>query len=411
MSEQLENQLQRNDDAAVDEEIRLLDLLIVLAQHKKLVIGGPIVMGLVALIYSLLMVPIFTSVAKIMPPQQQQSSGVAAMLGQLGSFAGAAGGLGIKSPNDLYVGLLESRTVADSLITRLKLKERYDKETMDETRKELAANSVIAAGKKDGFITIATNDKDAQFAADLANAYVDELAKLTQAMALTEASQRRLFFEKQLKEARDQLATAEIALRKTQERTGLIQPEAQVQAIINNAAQVKGAIAAKEVQLNAMRTFATGQNPELLRTQEELRGLQMQLVKLEKNQSSRDADFMVPTGKIPEVGVEYVRSMRNVKYYETIFELLAKQFELAKIDESKESSLIQLLDKALAAERKSKPNRVFITLIGVVVGGMLGVLFAFMRAAYLASRRNPANSTRWKQVSVAWKRTPHKSAV
>ena len=300
--------------------------------------------------------------------------------------------------------MLESRTVADNLITRLKLKERYEKETMDDTRKELAANRVIAAGKKDGFITIAANDKDAQFAADLANAYVDELAKLTQSMALTESSQRRLFFEKQLQESRDQLANAEIALRKTQERTGLIQPEAQVQAIINNAAQVKGAIAAKEVELNAMRTFAAGRNPDLLRTQEELRGLQQQLAKLEKNQPSKNGDFMVPTGKIPEVGVEYVRSMRNVKYYETIFELLAKQFELAKIDEAKESSLIQLLDKALPAERKSKPNRVFITLAGAFVGGILGVLFAFMRAAYSASRRNPESSTRWKQVSMAWNR-------
>lgn len=412
MSEQLETVLQRNDGAAEEEEIHLLDLLVVLARQKTLVIGAPIAAGILALAISLFITPTFTSQAKIMPPQQQQSSGMAAMLGQLGGLAGVAGGLGgIKSPNDLYVGLLESRTVADNLIARFKLKERYEKKTMDDTRKELAARSVIAAGKKDGFITIAANDKDAQFAADLANAYVDELAKLTQSMALTEASQRRLFFEKQLKEARDQLADAEIALRKTQERTGLIQPEAQVQAIILNAAQVKGAIAAKEVQLNAMRTFAAGQNPDLLRTQEELRGLQLQLAKLEKNQASSDGDFMVPTGKIPAAGVEYVRGMRNVKYYETIFELLAKQFELAKIDEAKDSSLIQLLDKALPAERKSKPNRVFMTLIGILAGGVLGILLAFVRAAYRASRRNPASSHRWQQISMAWKKPSHKPTV
>lgn len=412
MFEQPVDKVQRIDGAEADEEIHLLDLLVVLARQKKLVIGVPIAAGLIALAVSLFITPVFTSVAKIMPPQQQQSSGMAAMLGQLGGLAGAAGGLaGIKSPNDLYVGLLESRTVADSLIIRFKLKERYEMKTMDDTRKELTANSVIATGKKDGFITIAANDKDPQFAADLANAYVDELAKLTQSMALTEASQRRLFFEKQLKEARDQLADAEIALRRTQERTGLIQPEAQVQAIITNAAQVKGAIAAKEVQLNAMRTFAAGQNPDLLRTQEELRGLQVQLAKLEKDRPSKDGDFMVPTGKIPEAGVDYVRSVRNVKYYETIFELLAKQFELAKIDEAKDSSLIQLLDKALPAERKSKPHRVFITLAAVVAGGVLGVVLAFMRAAYSASRRNPESSKRWQQVSMAWKMTPPKKAL
>lgn len=409
MSEQMESILQRNGAAPVDEKIHLLDLLTVLAQQKKLVIGAPIVMGTLALVASLLITPIFTSVAKIMPPQQQQSSGMAAMLGQLGGLAGAAGGLGgLKSPGDLYVGLLESRTVADNLITRFKLKERYQKQTMDDTRSELAANSVIATGKKNGFITIAANDKDPQFAADLANAYFDELAKLTQSMALTEAAQRRLFFEKQLKEARDQLANAEIALRKTQEKTGLIQPEAQVQAIINNAAEVKGAIAAKEVQLKAMRTFAAVQNPELLRTQEELRGLQMQLAKLERNQASKEGDFMVPTGKIPEAGVEYVRSMRNVKYYETIFELLAKQFELAKIDEAKESSQIQLLDKAIPAERKSKPKRALIVLSGFLAGGVLGIFLAFMRMAYRGSRQDPHSGQRWQQLSVAWMRPSNK---
>lgn len=411
MPEQLERELQKKSDVPVDDEIHLLDLLLILAQQKKLVIGTPIVTGILALVVSMFIPPSFTSVAKIMPPQQQQNSGMAAMLGQLGGLAGAAGGLGVKSPTDLYVGLLESRTVADNLIARFKLKERYEKKTMDDTRKELSANSVIAAGKKDGFITIAISDSDPQFAANLANAYFDELAKLTQSMALTEASQRRLFFEKQLKETRDQLADAEIALRTTQEKTGLIQPEAQVQAIIVNAAQVKGAIAAKEVQLNSMRTFAAGQNPDLLRTQEELRGLQMQLAKLEKNQLSKDGDFMVPTGKIPAAGVEYVRSVRNVKYYETIFELLAKQFELAKIDEAKDSSLIQLLDKALPAERRSKPKRVFITLAGAFSGALLGLVLAFLRAAYSASRRNPESGKRWQQVSMAWKRSPRKEAV
>lgn len=399
MSEQLENNTRPNDDVNEDDEIHPLDLLIVLARHKKLVIGMPIATGLLAIMVSLLMTPIFSSTATIMPPQQQQSSGIAAMLGSLGGLAGAVGG---GTPNDFYVALLESRKVADNLIDRFKLKERYEKTTMDDTRQALASNSQIVDGKN-GFISINTNDKDPQFAADLANAYVDELAKLTQTMALTESSQRRLFFEKQLGEAKEQLANAEVALRKTQEKTGMIQPDAQVQAIISSVAQLKGTIAAKEVQLNAMRTFAAGQNPDLLRTQEELRGLQSQLVKLEKNHPSIEGDFMVPTGKIPEVGVEYVRSMRNVKYYETIFELLAKQFELAKIDEAKESTLIQLLDKAIPAEYKSKPKRILIAFVGLFGGGMLGIALAFMMEAYQQSRQNPENSNRWQELSMALK--------
>ena len=137
-------------------------------------------------------------------------------------------------------------------------------------------------------------------------------------------------------------------------------------------------------------------------------GLQLQLAKLKKDQPSNDGDFMVPTGKIPAVGVEYVRSMRNVKYYETIFELLAKQFELAKIDEAKDSSLIQLLDKAIPAEHKSKPKRALIVLAGVFGGGMLGIILAFMHAAYRGSRKNPESNYRWQQLSMAWKGVPRK---
>lgn len=409
MSEFRGNPLQESNPVIVREETHLLDLFVVLAQHKKLVILAPIVAATLALALSMLMTPIFTSVAKVMPPQQQQSSGMAAMLGQLGGLAGSVGGFGgLKSPSDLYVGLLESRTVADRIITRFKLKERYAKSTLDDTRKQLAANSVITTGKKDGFINVSVDDKEPQFAADLANAYVDELTQLTQSMALSEASQRRLFFEKQLKDARDQLADAEIALRRTQEKTGLLQPAAQVQAIIVNAAQVKGAIAAKEVQLNAMRTFAAGRNPELLRAQEELRGLRAQLSKLEKSQSSNEGDFMVPTGRIPEAGVEYVRSVRDVKYYETIYELLAKQFELAKIDEAKDSSVIQVLDRAMPAEHKSKPSRVLITLAGGVIGGVFAILFAFLRSTYLVSRNDSAMIKRWDALSAAWKGYPSK---
>jgi tyrosine-protein kinase Etk/Wzc len=388
-----------------DTEVHLLDLLAILVRERKLIIGMPVATGILALAASLLMDPIFASTAKIMPPQQQQSSGMAAMLGQLGGLAGAASGIaGIKNPNDVYIGLLESRTVADALIARFNLKQRYEARTLDKTREKLASATSVAAGKKDGFITVSTQDKDPQFAADLANAYVDELMKLTQSMAITEASQRRLFFEKQLKDARDQLANAEVALRGTQENTGMVEPDAQVKAIITSVAQLRGAISAKQVQISAMKTFAANQNPDLLHAQEEMRVLEAQLNKLEKDRPSRDGDFMVPVSKIPAIGVEYVRNVRNVKYYETIFELIAKQFELAKIDEAKNSSLIQILDKAIPAEHKIQPRRAMLTLVGVFAGALFGLILAFLRAAVNGSRINPASQGRWQRVSNAWKK-------
>lgn len=404
MSEQLKNiEGQQNAKADDQDEIHLLDLLVVLVRHKWLVIGTPIVGGVIALITGLLMTPIFTSTVTVMPPQQQ-ASGVAAMLGQLGGLAGAAGGIaGIKNPNDLYVGILESRTIADNLIKRFDLQVRYESKVIDDARKSLADASQIASGKKDGLISISVSDEDPKFAAELANVYVEELTMLIKKMAISEASKRRLFFEQQLKEAKEQLANAEVALRTTQEKTGMIQPEGQLQAIISSIAQVKGRIAAKEVELDAMRTFATGKNPEFLRAQEELRGLQAQLLKLEKNQSSKNGDFMVPTGKLAEVGVEYVRSLREVKYHETMFEMLAKQYELAKIDEAKDSSLIQILDIAVPAEKKSKPKRLVITLIGLLSGAVLGMILAFMREFYIRSRDNIGVNSRWTSLEKAWK--------
>lgn len=405
MSEQLDYKVCPRPEVANNEgEENLLDMLITLGRHKKTVGGMPVLTGSLALIISLILPPEFTSTAKIMPPQQQ-SSGVGAMLGQLGGLAGAASGLaGLKNPNDLYVGMLESRTVADNLISRFKLKERYESDTIDDARKNLAKKSEIVNSKKDGLISITVFDKDAQFAAILANAYVEELTRLSQKLAISEASKRRVFFEGQLKEAKDELANSEIALRKTQEQTGIIQPEGQVRAIISGIGQLKGAIAAKEVELKAMRTFATGQNPELLRAQEELNALQGQLAKLERNQPGKQGDFMVPTGKLPEAGIEYIRSLRDVKYYETMFELLAKQYELAKIDEAKDSSNIQVLDRAVPSERKSKPKRALITIAGLLSGGLLGILIAYARDAYRLSRQRPQFVDRWQELMSVWGR-------
>jgi tyrosine-protein kinase Etk/Wzc len=404
MSEQSVRSLDLGRGARVEVDFHLLDLLVVLARRRYFVLAMAGLCGIAGLIAALVMSPTYSSTARILPPQQQQSSGMAAMLGQLGGLAGAAGGLAsLKSPGDMYVGMLESRTLADRLIGRFKLQERYGKSTMDDTRRLLSEHSDIASGKKDGFISINVSDRDPAFAASLANAYVEELDKMTQSMALTDASKRRVFFEKQLKDASEQLASAEVALRGTQERTGLIQADAQVRAIISTVAQLKGAIAAKEVQLNSLRTFATGKNPETLRTLEELRSLRAQLDNLEKDSPSRKDDFALPVGKIPQIGVEYARSLRNVKYYETIYELLAKQFELAKLEEAKDASLIQLLDKAVPAERKSKPRTVLILIAGLFVGTFLGILWVLIHAGFSMSRSNPANSDRWQQLSDAWR--------
>ncbi len=354
-----------------DDEISLIDLAITLAKHKKLILGVPLITGVLVAFLTFFIPNSYTATTQIMPPQQQ--SGASALLGQLGALSGLAGAsAGIKNPSDTYVAMLKSRTVSDNLINRFQLQVVYKKKLFSDTRKVLEKASSIIAGK-DGLIAVQVDDKDPKRAADMANAYVEELQKLTQVLAVTEASQRRLFFEKQLLLAKQALGDAEISLKQVQEKTGLLQLDAQAQALIRAGAELKGQIAMKEVELGAMRTFATGNNPDYIRIQQLVSGMRTQLAKIETGS--------VSTSKAPEAGLEYLRKVRDLKYAETVYELLTKQYEIAKIDEAKEGSLIQVLDKALVPDKKSKPKRSLIIILATISAGFLTILYAFIKEA------------------------------
>lgn len=380
-----------------DDEISLLDILIVLAKHKKLILGLPFLAALIAAGVTLLMPNWYTATTKILPPQQSQSS-AAAMLGQLGALAGVAGGsLGIKNPNDTFVAMLKSRTIADAIIERFKLKELYDVKYLQDTRNTLSNNVSISSGK-DGVITINVDDKEPTRAAEMANTYVDELEKLTLRLAVGEAGQRRLFFEKQLKQAKDDFTQAEIELTKFQKQKGIIDPTGQARLTISAAAALRAQITAKEVQLASLRSFATPENPDLLRAQEELASLRIEMAKISRGGAGEIGDVLVSMGKAPEEGAQYLRRLRDMKYYETLYELLAKQYEIAKIDEAKDAALIQVLDRAVPPERKSRPKRTLMVLLTGLVVGIIAVLLVFIREAWSRAGSDPTMSTRLKEL-------------
>ena len=230
---------------------------------------------------------------------------------------------------------------------------------------------------KEGFITVAVEDKNRKRAADLANAYVEELRNLTSTLAITEASQRRLFFEQQLNKAKDDLANAEVALKETQQKTGLIQMDSQAKAIIESVAAIRAQIAAKEVEVQAMQFSATEQNPDLLLLRQQLAGLRAQAAKLENQQNSGGGDIQVPTGAVPEAGLQYIRSLRDVKYYETIFELLAKQLEASKLDEARQGAVIQVVDPAVEPDRKTSPKRGLIVVASMMLAFVGSLVWIF----------------------------------
>ncbi|MEI6051143.1 MAG: GNVR domain-containing protein [Opitutaceae bacterium] len=384
------NQQQHYQD---EDEISLIDLLLVVAKHNRFIIKFTLGVAVLTVLYTLTMPKIFTAKTVILPPQQSGSS-ASMMLAQLGGLAGAAGGaLGIKNPSDTYVGMMKSHTVADHLIDTFKLKSYYQAKTLTATREALAVSTVVTSGK-DGFITIEFSDKDPKLATSIANAYVVELDHFNQTLAVTEAAQRRLFFEKQLMKAKEELANAEVALKQTQEKSGLVQLDAQGLAVIKSVADLRAQIAAKEVQLSGMRAFATAQNPDYRQAQELLAGLRAQLAKAERDTAEGNGSVLLPMKKLPESGLEYVRKMREVKYHETLFELLSKQLEMAKLDEAKQSAIIQVVDRAEPPELKSKPKRASIVIIATLMAFFLSVLIAFVREAMANASQDPEQAMR-----------------
>jgi len=366
-------------------EINACDLVVAVAKHKKGILGASFLLGVLVGLISLLLPNIYTGTARILPPQQTPSL-ASAMIGQLGALGSLAGhDLGLKNPNDVYVAMLESRTLSDALIQRFDLMRRYHRKSWDKTREELQKRTTVLNGK-DGIISVLVDDEDRKGAADLSNAYVQELSHLSRTLAVSEASQRRLFYENQLKLAKEQLSNAETALRATQEATGLIEPGSQSRAIIDSVASLRARIAVEEVRLGTMSTFATNENPDYMRTTREIAGLRNQLSRLERGgEQRRKGDLEVATEKVPEVGMEYLRRYRDVKYYETIFELIAKQYELAKIDEGRDAALIQVLDPAVPPETKSRPARLGMVLMSVFGAASLAMLVAIIHELPLLS--------------------------
>ncbi len=348
-------------------------LAIPVLREKRFVALFTAVSAVIALIVAFLIPKEYSAKALVMPPSQNQGSMSNMLLGQLGSLACmGAKDLGLKNPTDLYIGILHSRTMADALIGQFHLQDVYRKTHISDVRKKLQNNTDIVA-TKESLISITVSDRDARRAADIANGYVAELQKLSNTLAVTEAAQRRVFYEQQLQQAKNQLGDSEVALKQTQEKTGVLEINSQSRAIIDAIANVKAEIAATEVKIQSMRSYVTDQNPDLRAQQQKLGALQTQLAKLTKQQpeTENSGDITIPTKSIPEVGLEYIRRYRDVKYYETVYQLIAKQYELARMDEAKEGGLVQVVDSAVVPDKKAWPPRALIVVLGTLAGFLL----------------------------------------
>jgi len=375
-----------------DDEISLLDLLQVLAERKRLIFTVTAVFMVLAALISLILPQRYTATITLLPPQQSSSlaGALASQLGGLGGVAAlAGGGLGLKNPNDQFVGMLQSRTVEDAMVQHYNLQQEYRKKFLSDTRKEFEKRATVDGSGKDGLIHISVEDWNPARAAELANGYVEQFRNLSQHLAISEASQRRMFFERELEQSKDNLAKSEEALKATEQKTGVIQLDSQARALIETAASLRAQITAREVQIQGMESYATGENAQLIQARSELDSLRQKLAALGGSESSDSGEIIVPKGLVPEAGLEYIRRARDVKYNETIFEILARQFEIAKLDEAKEGSLIQVVDPAVVPDRRSFPKRTLIVLGAAFAGLVIGIFAALAQASWQRLRSNP----------------------
>ncbi len=371
-----------DNDAGID----LLDLALPLLQHWKLLVFGPLFAGMAALGITYLIQPTFTSRTVFLPPQQQQSAAASALasLGALSGLAGAAAG--VKSPADQYVALLQSTTVADRLIDEFKLMQVYESDYRFEARKELAKNVRISLGKKDGLITVEVDDIDPPRAAEMANRHVDELRRLTSQLALTEAQQRRLFFDAQLKKTRDALTQAQLQLQASGFNPGAL--KAEPKAAAEGYARLKAEVTAAEVRLQTLRGNLSDTTPEVQNALGMLGALRAQLGKVE-------------TSTHPSGGPDYIGKFREFKYQETLFDLFSRQYELARVDESREGALIQVVDEAKPAERKSKPKRAITAVATTLAALLLLAGFVVSRHFWRQSLARPERAAKLAQLRSA----------
>ncbi len=345
----------------------------ILSRRRRPLIVATLAGAVAAVAVSLVLRPVYRAETRFLPPQPRDQSLSAYLFGQSGGVPALLGiGASLKSPGELYIGILKTRTILDRVVERFDLVKVYGKKYREDARRRLLEAVRAEEEPKSGVVAVTVEDRDPARAAAMANAFIEELRGMAGGLAVSEAAQRRAFYEEQLRSAKEAVVKAEDALRGYQEKTGALQIDEQTKAVIEGIANLRAQVASREVSLKVLRTFATGNNPEVLKTEEEIRGLRAELAKME-GKGATIHDPLMPTERMPGVGAGYYRKLRDLKYSEALFDLLAKQHELARLDEARNAPVIQVLDRAVPPEKKVKPRRALIVATGTLASFFLTV--------------------------------------
>jgi tyrosine-protein kinase Etk/Wzc len=372
-------------------DANLVDYLNVLVKHGRL-IGYTVCVALIlSTIVSLLLPKMYTATARILPPREN-STGLSSLLsGQEDPLGGLAGNLiGNQTPAALYVGIMKSRSVADSLNQKFNLKELYDLKYIEDVYSTLAKRSAIEISKKDQLIYVSVSDRDPVRAADMANAYVNMLDRFNRKLNITQGKRKRLFLEDRLKEVRADLEKAEMDLKIFQEKYRLVSIEEQAKAAIEGAAEIKGQIIAAQTELEVLKQIGTEKQIEAVMLKARIEELQKQLDSINQGEkfdagvpgspeAGTGSNFYIPFDDLPRLGMHLMRLTREAKIQEKLFELLTSQYEIARIEEAKDVNTVQVLDEAVAPEKKDSPKRTRIVLVSTSLAFVGALLAVFVR--------------------------------
>ena len=365
-----------------------LEMLTQLARQRRLVAQVTGIAMAIGLVFCFALPMRYTAVTSIMPPKQTQSTTtfLNSQMG-VGSLADMSSGGLLKDPNAIYIGLLKSRPIADAIIGRFGLMKIYRARDMTEARKELEKNTEVVS-EKSTLVSISVTDGDKRRAAEMANAYTDQLRALSKAISVTEASRRRLFFEEQLNDQKQALIAAEVAFQQVQLSKGLVHLDAQANVIIGSLAELRGRIAATEVELQGLRSYSTEHNPEVQLAERELAAMQGEAAQMDRRTQPTDYSDM-GLKDVPGAGLEYVRAERELQYQQSFFDLLLRQYEAARLDEAKEAAVIQVVEPAIEPDRRSSPKRLAILMVSAFLGLFLASVLIRLLGWIELTRSNP----------------------
>ncbi|HQL02054.1 MAG: Tyrosine-protein kinase etk [Synergistetes bacterium ADurb.Bin155] len=384
-----------------DDELSLLDLMLVLARHKRLIFRVTAAFAILAVIVSLVMTKQYKATARILNPVEQ--SAMATLLQQqLGG--GVAELIKPDIKGNVYVGMLKSRTLQDWVL------DRFGPEGWRETtghgkenlRKDIVKEYIgeaEALEDKDGTISLSVVYTDPVKAAAIANAYIEGLKWMADTFAVTGASQRRLYLEKELEKARASLNRAEADFQKYQQSTGVYMGEAQLTANIQNRINLRAQVAAREIQLNSLLAYATPQNPEAVKLRNQIDALKAEIQRLEEQPDPGDP--LNPAGGMPAARFEYLEKYRDWKFQEVLYSTLLKFFETARLEEASHPVVIQVLDKADPPELRFKPKRKLMVILATMLGFFVAVFAAFAADFVRRAKQDPEQSAKLQEFSQA----------